>query len=137
MWMLQHVDLCDKFCETFMGDMNDTEGELIDNIWSRFKQGLLSATEKTHEWTKKDIWRKQTWWWNEKANKDISETRRLQKFWKASASNDKYLDAKWKAWHVIYTAKRKAEKDKFASVKDNKENTYRKSGCNWRKMYMR
>ena len=96
MWMLQHVDLCDKFCETFMGDMNDTEGELIDNIWSRLKQGLLSATEKTHEWTKKDIWRKQTWWWNEKANKDISETRRLQKFWKARASNDKYLDANGK-----------------------------------------
>ena len=37
-------------------------------------------------------------------------------------SKDKYLGAKQKAQHAFYTAKRNAEKDKFASVKDNKEN---------------
>ena len=37
-------------------------------------------------------------------------------------SKDKYLDAKRKAQHAVYTAKRNAEKEKFASVKENKEN---------------
>ena len=50
------------FHETFTGEMNDTSGEQEDNIWSRLKQGLLSATEKTCGWTKKGIWRKRMWW---------------------------------------------------------------------------
>ena len=113
------------FCEPFTGAMNDTFGEQVGHIWSRLKQGLLSATEKTCRWTKKGIWRKQTWWWNEKVSKDISEKRRLWKLWKAGESKDRYLDAKRKARHVVYTAKRNAEKEKFASVKDNKENIFR------------
>ena len=66
--------------------MNDTAGEQVDDIWSWLKQDLLSATEKTCGWTKKGIWRKQTWWWNEKFSKDIYEKRRL---WKAGGSKDK------------------------------------------------
>ena len=89
------------------------------------KQGLLSATEKSCGWTKKGIWRKQTWWWNEKVSKDISEKRRLWKSWKGGGNKDKYLDATWKARHAVYTAKRNAEKEKFASVKGNKENIFR------------
>ena len=76
-WKLQQADFCDKFSETFTGEMNDIVGEQVDDIWLRLKQGLLSATEKTCGWTKKGIWRKQTWWWNEKVSKDISEKRRF------------------------------------------------------------
>ena len=104
--------------------MNDTSGEQ-DGIWLRLKQGLLSATDKTCGWTKKGICRKQTWWWNGKVSKDISEKRRLWKLWKAGESKDKYLDVKRKARHAVYTANRNAEKEKFASVKDNKENIFR------------
>ena len=86
--------------------------------------GLLSTTEKTCGWTKKGIWRKQTWWWNEKVSKDLSEKRRLWKLWKAGGTKDKYLHVKQKAQHAIYTAKRNAEKEKFSSVKDNKENIF-------------
>ena len=86
------------------------------------KQGLLSATEKTCGWTKKDIWRKQTWWWNGKVSKDISEKSRL---WKTGARKDKRVDAKRNIQYAVYTAKRNAEKEKFASVKDNKENIFR------------
>ena len=57
--------------------MNDTAGEQVDNIWLRLRQGLVSATKKTNGWTKKGIWRKQTWRWNEKVSKDISEKKRL------------------------------------------------------------
>ena len=39
-------------------------------------------------------------------------------------SKDKYLDAKRKARYAIYTAKRNTEKEKFAGVKDNKENIF-------------
>ena len=35
------------------------------------------------------------------------------------------LDAKRKAPHTVYTAKKNAEKEKFASVKYNKENIFR------------
>ena len=69
--------------------MNDTAGEQVDDICSRLKQGLLSATEKTCGWIKKGIWRKQTWWWNEKVSKNISEKRRLWKLWKKGGSKDK------------------------------------------------
>ena len=31
-WKLQQADLCDKFCETFTGEINDTSGEQVDNI---------------------------------------------------------------------------------------------------------
>ena len=67
---------------------------------------------------------KKTWWWNEKVSKEISEKRRLWKLWKASGSKDKYLNAKRKARHAVYTAKRNAEKEKFASVKNNKGNIF-------------
>ena len=43
-WKLQKADPRDKFCGTFMGKMNDTAGEQVDNIWSRLEQGLLSAS---------------------------------------------------------------------------------------------
>ena len=64
------------------------------------------------------------WWWNEKVSKDISEKRRLWKLRKAVCSKDKSLDVKWKAQCAIYTATRNAEKEKFCSVKDNKENIF-------------
>ena len=46
-WKLQQADLRDKLCETFTDEMKDTAGEHADDTWSRLKQGLLSATEKT------------------------------------------------------------------------------------------
>ena len=125
LWKLQQADLPDTFYETFTGEMNDISGEQVGNIWSRLKQGLFSATEKTCEWRKKGIWRKRKWWWNEKVSKDISEKRKLWKLWKVGGSKDKYLDSKRKARHAVYTAKRNVEKEKFASVKDNKENMFR------------
>ena len=48
----------------------------------------------------------------------------MWKLWKAGGSKDKYLDAKRKPRHGVYTAKTKVEKEKFASVKDNKENVF-------------
>ena len=59
-WKLQEADLGDKLCETFTGEIHDTSGKQVDAIWSSLKQGLLSATEKTCGWTRKDIRRKQT-----------------------------------------------------------------------------
>ena len=69
------------------------------------------------------------WWWNEKISKDISEKRRLWKLWKASVSKYKYLDAKWTARHAVYTANRNPEKETFASIKENKENTVLPNKC--------
>ena len=37
---------------------------------------------------------------------------------------DKYLDAKQKAQHSVYTAKRNSEKGKFNCVQDKKENIF-------------
>ena len=52
------------------------------------------------------------------------DERRLCKLWKVGGSKDKCLDPKCKAQHSIYTDKRNAEKEKFANVKDNKENNF-------------
>ena len=49
----------------------------------------------------------------------------MSKSWKVGDSKAKYLDAQIKARHTVYTAKRNAEKDKTASVKDNEENIFR------------
>ena len=48
----------------------------------------------------------------------------MWKLWKVSGSKDKYLDAKWKAQHAAFTAKRNAEKENFTSVNNNKENLF-------------
>ena len=48
----------------------------------------------------------------------------MWKLWKTGGSKDKYLDAKQKVRHAVYAVKRNAEKEKFASVKDNKENIF-------------
>ena len=37
LWKLQQSDICDKFCETFTGEIYDTSGEQVDNIWSKLK----------------------------------------------------------------------------------------------------
>ena len=63
-----------------MGEMNDTAGEQVDNIWSRLEQGLLSATGRSVGGQRK-TWRKQKWWWNEKMK---------------GGGKDKYLDGKEK-----------------------------------------
>ena len=55
----------------------------------------------------------------------------MWKLWKARESKDKYLDAKQKERHAVYTAKRNAEKEKFSGVKDNKENIF----CVTKQMY--
>ena len=115
-WKLQQVDLRDELCEPFTVEIKDASGEHVYDIWARLKQSLLYTTDKTCGWTKKGISR---WCWNEKARKDISQKRRLWELWKAGGSNNKYLDAKRKAWHAAYTATRNAEKDNFTSVEDN------------------
>ena len=76
-----------------------------EDLWVD-KERHMGKTNVVVEW--KD---QQGYIWEEK----------IQKLWKASGSKDKYLDAKWKAWHVIYTAKINAEKKKLASVRDNKK----------------
>ena len=86
---------------------------------------MVEVEKKACGWTKKGLWRKQTWLCIEKVSKDISEKRRFWKLWKVGRSKDKYFDAKWKSQHAIYTAKRNAEKEKFASVKDNIKNIFR------------
>ena len=48
----------------------------------------------------------------------------MWKLWKSRSSKDKYSDVKRKAKHATYIAKRNAEKEKFVSVKDNKENIF-------------
>ena len=49
----------------------------------------------------------------------------MWKLWRAGGSKDKYLDAKRKARHAVYTAKRHSEQEKFTSIKDNKKNIFR------------
>ena len=39
-WKLEQADLRNKFCEIFTGEMNDTAGEQLHNIWLRLKQGF-------------------------------------------------------------------------------------------------
>ena len=55
----------------------------------------------------------------------MSEKIRLWKLWKVGGSEDKDLDAKWKAQRAVYTAERNAEIENVTSVKDNKENIFR------------
>ena len=40
------------------------------------------------------------------------------------ANKDKFLDAKQKAWHAVCRANINAEKDRFTSVRGNKENIF-------------
>ena len=42
---LERADICDKFCDPFTDETNDTSVEQVDDIWSRLKQGLLCFRE--------------------------------------------------------------------------------------------
>ena len=57
-WKVQQADLRDKLCETFMGEMNDTTDEQVDNIWSRLKQDTLCYRENL--WVDKERHMKKT-----------------------------------------------------------------------------
>ena len=57
-WKVRQADLCDKLCETFTGEMNDTTDEQVDNIWSRLKQDTLCYRENL--WVDKERHMKKT-----------------------------------------------------------------------------
>ena len=54
----------------------------------------------------------------------MSEMRRLWMLWKVGGSKVKCLETKKKALQAAYTVKRNAEKERFASIQDNKENNF-------------
>ena len=69
---------------------------------------------------------KQTWWWNSKVSTDVKEKRTHWKEWKKSGQGkESYLEAKRRAKHVIYLAKKNAEEQELQNVLDGKENIFR------------
>ena len=109
-----------------IGEIYDTCGEQVDNIWVRLEYGWLSATAKNCGWTKDGIWKNEL---GGGMNRSLRIYLRREDCGSCGiVARD--LDAKMptcllhNAQHAYYTAKINAKKDKFASVKDNKENNF-------------
>ena len=57
--------------------------------------------------------------WNDEVDSTIKEKRQLWKEWQKAADKGKYLQAKRKAKSAVYTARKRAQEDKFGDLKSN------------------
>ena len=91
-----------------------------DSAWTEIKTCLPNACDTVCGWTRGGKpKRKETWWWNDEVDSTIKEKRRLWKEWQKGGDKEKYLQAKRKAKSAVYTARKRAQEDKFGDLKSN------------------
>ena len=73
--------------------------------FSSLKTSLLDATNNICGMTKKGVYRKETWWWNDEVNNAVVNKRRAWKEWKKGGSKEEYLKLKRDAKHTAEDAK--------------------------------
>ena len=76
--------------------------------------------------TKKGNWRKETWWWVDSVGNAIKEKRFKWESWKkGEIIKEEYLKAKRHAKSVVYKAKKSAEDERFADIKQIDKNIFK------------
>ena len=115
MWTLkdQHVvrQFEDELNNLLEGDPN-LISESVKDKWRHLKINLVKATEVSCGLSKNGKWRKQTWWWLVQLMMQWKK-KGDWKIWKNSGSKEDYVLAKKVAKPRMFTAKKKAEKEKM------------------------
>ena len=98
----------------------------VEDIWNILKSNLLESAKNVCGMTKKGNWRKETWWWDDSVENAIKEKRFKWKSWKkGEIIKEEYLKAKRHAKSVVYKAKKSAEDERFAYIKQNDKNIFK------------
>ena len=104
-----------------MNAFNNVETS-TEETWNQLKTALLDTTNETCGETKKQHYKRETWWWNDEVNSAIAEKRRCWKGWKQGGGKEQYLQAK----RTVYTAKKTAEEKKFSDLKPGMDNIFKR-----------
>jgi hypothetical protein len=115
-WKLKDQEVQKKFQKAFVETIRDYQAADVEECWRQFKEGLLSSANSVCGHTKKHIWRKETWWWDEEVNIAIQRKRRCYKAWKKGGSREEYTQAKSAAKKVVFLAKQAAATAKFSHI---------------------
>ena len=125
-WKLKDENVINQFRDRLTQLLaSDTNQKSVEDQWSHLKTNLLKATEETCGISKKGKWHKETWWWDDSVNYAVSEKRRLFKIWKKGGSKDDYTLAKKVAKQTVFTAKKKAEKEKLKDIEKDDITVFR------------
>ena len=127
-WKLRQPNEKTKFKQAFIDKLSDNhpeEGETsTEEIWNRLKSALFDAADNVCSKTKKHH-KRETWWWNKKVNSAVAEKRRCWKAWKQGENKELYLQAERAAKHVVYTARKTAEEERFADLRAGKTDVFK------------
>ena len=93
-WKLRDPQTCSRFQEVFKAHVPPVETEAAtttEEIWAKFKTGLLKTTEEVCGTTKPHRWRCETWWWNKEVDDAITAKRQAFKAWKAGNAHEHHI----------------------------------------------
>ena len=122
-WLLNKPEKMAEFSRLVSESLNAAQPTPdIDQTWTDIKSSLTDACEKVCGWTKGGKARRhqETWWWNTEVDDAIKAKRKAWKDWqKNGGSKEIYLATKRQAKKVVYTAKRKADEERFKDIRTN------------------
>ena len=115
------------FSETFATNLasDSSVDSSVEGIWARLKTTMINMAGEVCGKSKKGVWRKETWWWNDEVESAVNEKRRLWKAWKKGGNKEDYLSAKRASKRAVFLARKKAEESQFSHIADNDPHLYR------------
>ena len=113
-WKLEDFGNQIKFSNFFNALIQGNEtGETLDERWKYLKNNLIKVTKQVCGVFAKYIFKRQTWWWNDKVQQAVSHKRKCFKVWKAGGDRNAYQAAKRASNLAVHIAKSDAEKIAF------------------------
>ena len=77
-WKLRDFGNQVEFCNFFNASIQGNEtGKTLDERWKYLKNNLINATKLVCGVSVKHIWKRQTWWWNDKVQQAVSHKRKF------------------------------------------------------------
>ena len=119
--LLNQVEFSNFFNALIQG--NET-GKTLDERWKYLKNNLINITKQVCGVSAKHTWKRQTWWWNDKAQQDVSHKRKCFEVWKAG-DRDANQAAKRASNLAVHIAKSDAEKIAFKQINPRSVEIYR------------
>ena len=96
-----------------------------EDIWNNIKTGLLKTTELCGT-TRPNLWRLETWWWNEHVEKAIAAKGIAFKAWKTGkGTRASYDAAKCISRHAMHLAHQEANKKAYENIDTKSSEVYR------------
>ena len=75
-WKLRDFGNQVEFCNFFNALIQGNEtGKTLDERWKYLKNNLINATKQVCGVSAKHSWKRQTWWWNDKVQQAVPQTK--------------------------------------------------------------